>query len=317
MMLFLLTFLIAVFLTILFTPMVRSIASSIGAVDKPSERKIHNKVTPRLGGIAVYGGFFAAVAFAFFYSGWFGPVVQSRPLIGILLGGSVMVIIGILDDIRGLSPWTKLLWQTAGAGIAIYFGVEISFVTNPFNGLLPLGLVAVPLTLIWLVGMTNAINLIDGLDGLAAGVTAISAATLFFVALRTHQIGAAIIILALSGSALGFLRYNFYPASIFLGDAGSYFLGFVLAAASIIGVFKTTLVVALIIPLLILGVPIFDTIFAIVRRLNERKNVFSADNRHLHHLLLRAGLTQREAVMAIYIACFLLSASALIMALQK
>jgi UDP-GlcNAc:undecaprenyl-phosphate GlcNAc-1-phosphate transferase len=190
-------------------------------------------------------------------------------------------------------------------------------VTNPFNGLWPLGFVAVPITLFWLVGMTNAMNLIDGLDGLATGVTSISAITLFIVALRTHQLGAALVMLALAGAALGFLRYNFNPASIFLGDAGSYFLGFVLAAASIIGVFKTTLVVALIIPILILGVPIFDTAFAILRRLKEKKNLFVADDQHIHHLLLRAGLTHREAVMSIYIACLLLSIIALLMALQK
>jgi UDP-GlcNAc:undecaprenyl-phosphate GlcNAc-1-phosphate transferase len=148
-------------------------------------------------------------------------------------------------------------------------------------------------------------------------VTAISAATLFFVALRTHQLGAALILLAIAGAALGFLRYNFFPASIFLGDSGSYFLGFVLAAASVIGVFKTTLVVALVIPLLILGVPIFDTAFAVLRRLREKKDLFAPDNQHIHHLLLRAGLNQREAVMAIYIVCFLLSTTALVMALQR
>jgi UDP-GlcNAc:undecaprenyl-phosphate GlcNAc-1-phosphate transferase len=243
--------------------------------------------------------------------------VNPRPILGIMLGGSVVMLTGLLDDIRGLRPLTKLFWQIIGAAVAIYFGVEINFVTNPFNGLSPLGYAAVPLTVLWLVGMTNAINLIDGLDGLAAGVIAISAATLFFVALRTHQLGAALVLLSLSGAAIGFLRYNFFPASIFLGDAGSYFLGFVIAGASIIGVFKTTLVVALVVPVLILGVPIFDTTFAILRRLKDKKSPFSADNRHIHHLLLRAGLTHREAVMSIYIACFLLSFSALIMALQR
>lgn len=227
------------------------------------------------------------------------------------------MIVGLLDDIYQLRPLFKLLVQLLGAGIAIYFGVEISFVSNPFNGLMPLGLVAIPLTLLWLVGMTNAVNLIDGLDGLATGVTAISAGTLFIVALRTHQLGAALIMLALCGTALGFLRYNFNPASIFLGDSGSYFFGFTLAAAAVIGVFKTTLVVALIVPILILGVPIFDTTFAILRRIKNKKNPFTADNKHIHHLLLRAGLNQKEAVMSIYLACLILSAIALIMALQR
>lgn len=314
---FLLTFLIALILTILLTPMVRSFAPEIGAIDKPSERKVHTSNVPRTGGIAIYFGFLAAVLFGVLWGGVSGIVVNPRSILGILLGGSIVLFAGLLDDIRRLNPWTKLLWQLLGAGVAVYFGIEITFVTNPFNGLLPLRYFAVPLTLLWLVGMTNAINLIDGLDGLAAGVTAISAATLFFVALRTHQMGAALVILALSGAALGFLRYNFFPASIFLGDSGSYFLGFVLAAASVIGVFKTTLVVALIIPVLILGVPIFDTTFAILRRMKEKKNLFSADDKHIHHLLLRAGFSQREAVFAIYIACFLLSFIALIMALQR
>jgi UDP-GlcNAc:undecaprenyl-phosphate GlcNAc-1-phosphate transferase len=314
---FLLTFLIALVLTILLTPMVRSFAPEIGAMDKPSKRKVHTSNIPRSGGIAIYFGFLVAVLFGLLSRGVIGSVITPKPVLGILLGGSIVFLVGLADDIYRMKPLVKLIGQLLGAGIAIYFGVEISFITNPLNGLVPLGYLAIPLTLIWLVGMTNAINLIDGLDGLATGVTAISAGTLFFVALRTHQLGAALLMLALAGAALGFLRYNFFPASIFLGDSGSYFLGFVLAAASIIGVFKTTLVVALIIPLLILGVPIFDTAFAILRRLREKKNLFAADDRHIHHLLLRAGLNQREAVVSIYIVCIILSAIALGMALPR
>jgi len=318
MLIFLLTFFIALFLTILLTPMVRSFAPEIGAVDKPSARKVHQSSIPRTGGIAIYLGFLIAVLFGLlFLGGVRGSVINSRPILGILLGGSVVMLVGLLDDIYRLKPWLKFLFQLIGAGIAIYFGIEINFVNNPFNGLMPLGVIAIPLTLLWVVGMTNAINLIDGLDGLAAGVTAISAGTLFLVALRTHQLAAALLMVALAGAALGFLRYNFNPASVFLGDAGSYFLGFILATAAIIGVFKTTLVVALILPILILGVPIFDTTFAIIRRLRQKKNIFAADDRHLHHLLLRAGLNQREAVFAIYTVCLLLSVIALIMALPK
>jgi len=314
---FLLTFLIAFVLTILLTPMVRSFAPEIGAVDKPSARKVHQTLIPRTGGIAIYFSFLVAVLFGLLVGQVSGTIINPRPILGILFGGSIVMIVGLLDDIYRLRPLFKLLVQLLGAGIAIYFGVEISFVSNPFNGLMPLGFIAIPLTLLWLVGMTNAVNLIDGLDGLATGVTAISAGTLFIVALRTHQLGAALIMLALCGTALGFLRYNFNPASIFLGDSGSYFLGFTLAAAAVIGVFKTTLVVALIVPILILGVPIFDTTFAILRRLKNKKNPFSADNKHIHHLLLRAGLNQKEAVISIYLACFILSAIALVMALQK
>jgi UDP-GlcNAc:undecaprenyl-phosphate GlcNAc-1-phosphate transferase len=224
----------------------------------------------------------------------------------------------MIDDTRGLRPTVKLGWQIAAALIAMAFGVGITYASNPFNGIIAIPLlISIPLTLLWIVGVTNALNLIDGLDGLATGVTAISAGTLFFVALKTHQIGAALLILALAGAALGFLKYNFSPASIFLGDSGSYLLGFILATASVNGVFKTTLVVALIIPILILGVPIFDTLFAIGRRIKNKTSPFEADDKHIHHLLLRAGFNQREAVLSIYIACFLLSIMALIMALQK
>jgi len=297
--------------------MVRAFAPEIGALDKPAERKIHSSIIPRNGGWAIYIGFLVAVLFGLLIGGATGVIIHPKPILGILLGGSVVLIVGLLDDIYRLRPLIKLTFQIIGAIVAISFGVTITFVSNPLNGLLPLGLIGLPLTVIWIVGMTNAVNLIDGLDGLAAGVTAISAATLFFVALRTHQLGAALMMLALAGAALGFLRYNFFPASIFLGDAGSYFLGFVLAASSIIGVFKTTLVVALVVPVIILGVPIFDTTFAILRRIREKKSPFAADDKHIHHLLLRAGLNQREAVMSIYIVCFILSVIALVMALPK
>jgi len=189
MLIFLLTFVVALLLTILFTPMVRSLAPQIGAVDHPSARKVHHKDIPRAGGIAIFLGFVISMLVALVWGNIRGLDIHLRPIIGLFLGSIVIVMIGLLDDIRGVTPWKKLFWQVVGAAIAIYFGVEISFVTNPFSGILPLGLLTVPITLFWIVGMTNAINLIDGLDGLAAGVTSISAATLFFEALRTHQIG--------------------------------------------------------------------------------------------------------------------------------
>ncbi|MFA4967203.1 MAG: MraY family glycosyltransferase [Candidatus Margulisiibacteriota bacterium] len=311
------TLLIAFFITIIATPIIKKYAENIGAVDRPNERKIHTTAIPRLGGIAIYLGFALALIFAAITANIIGRGMEWRHLLGISLGGSMIFVLGVFDDLMGLKPAVKFVWQIIAASVVVYFGISINFISNPLNGLLTLGVLGIPLTLLWIVGMTNAINLIDGLDGLAAGVTAISAGTLFVVALRTHQISAAIVMLALCGAALGFLRYNFFPAKIFLGDSGSYFLGFMLAAASIMGVFKTTLVVALIIPVMILGVPIFDTMFAIGRRLGERKSLFAADNKHIHHMLLRAGFTQREAVLSIYVACFLLSIGALLMALQK
>jgi len=306
---YLLTFLAAFFVTYLLTPVVTQFASKINAVDVPGERKIHSIPIPRLGGIAIFIGYLTACLIANIYGYKINP--------GIIAGSAVLMFIGLIDDIKGVRATTKLICQIAAAFILIYYGVEITFISNPFNGIMVLGFFAVPLTLLWVVGMTNAINLIDGLDGLATGVCAISSMALFCVALRTHQIPTAIILLALAGTCLAFLRYNFSPASIFLGDSGAMLLGFNLAAAAITGVLKTTLVVALLIPLIILGVPIFDTLFAIFRRVKDKKHPFEADNKHIHHLLLRAGFNTRETVFAIYIVCFILSFIALFMAVQK
>ncbi|MDD5382846.1 MAG: MraY family glycosyltransferase [Candidatus Margulisbacteria bacterium] len=317
MLIYLLTFLLAFVVTYFTTPVVKVLAAKINAVDVPNGRKVHAFPVPRLGGVAIYAGFVAAVVSAMVLAYLTGIKLKPQMLLGLMLGGTILMGVGVVADVRGLKPMTKLLWQIAATILVMLFGVEINFISNPLNGIWAIGIFALPLTLLWVVGITNALNLIDGLDGLAAGVTAISAMTLFFVALRTHQIGAAILMLALVGATLGFLRYNFFPASIFLGDSGSLFLGFILATSSIIGVLKTTLVVALVVPVLILGVPIFDTLFAIGRRLKEGKHPFEADDRHIHHLLLRAGFNQREAVLAIYAACFILSFIALVMALQR
>jgi UDP-GlcNAc:undecaprenyl-phosphate GlcNAc-1-phosphate transferase len=316
--LYLTTFLLALFLTIIFTPMVRSIASRLGAIDQPNQRKVHTKAVPRLGGIAIFLGLFLALFVGVGIATSLGRKIDWLNMLGIFFGSFVILVVGVIDDKHSLPPKIKFFWQTIAALIAMLLGVGITYASNPFNGLMVIPFyISIPLTFLWIVGITNALNLIDGLDGLASGVTAISAGTLFFVALKTHQIGPAFLMLALAGAALGFLKYNFFPASIFLGDSGSYLLGFILATASITGVFKTTLVVALMVPILILGVPIFDTLFAIGRRLKNKKNLFEADNKHIHHMLLRAGFNKREAVLSIYIACFILSFIAMIMALQR
>jgi UDP-GlcNAc:undecaprenyl-phosphate/decaprenyl-phosphate GlcNAc-1-phosphate transferase len=197
------------------------------------------------------------------------------------------------------------------SAIAVYFGAQILFVSTPFTKVLMLGAWAVPVTIIWMVAMTNAINLIDGLDGLASGITLIAGATLFVVAIKMGQNDSAILLAALAGTAAGFLRYNFFPASIFLGDSGSLFFGFMLACASIVGVLKSTLVIALVIPIVILGIPIYDTANAIIRRVISRRPIFEADKKHLHHRLLKAGFNQRQVVIMIYIACLILSVAAL------
>ncbi|MFH0887231.1 MAG: MraY family glycosyltransferase [bacterium] len=312
MLLYIPVFTVAFLVTLALVPLVKLIAKRIGAVDKPDQRKVHEVPTPRLGGLAIFIGFVAAMCTAVGVAYFINRGMDGNLLFGMLFGATILVIVGIVDDVKNLSAPIKFLFQIIVASIAYYYGIQIDFISHPFGGdLIILGLWAIPFTILWIVGITNAINLIDGLDGLATGVTLIAAVTLFLVALRTHQIDAAVQMAALAGCALAFLRYNFNPASIFLGDAGSLFLGFVLASASVAGVLKSTIFVALVIPILILGIPIYDTASVIFRRVRSKQPVFTADKRHLHHRLLRAGFTQREAVLVIYGACMMLSVAAL------
>jgi UDP-GlcNAc:undecaprenyl-phosphate GlcNAc-1-phosphate transferase len=312
MLFYLFIFLISLCSTFLLTPVVRTFALKIGAIDRPNSRKIHKNAVPRLGGLAIYLGFVISMAFALLSAYFLRMSINYFPILGVMLSSTLILLIGFIDDLMGLSAGVKFFFQLAVAFMVIYFGVHITFLSNPFNGLILLGSASIPLTALWIVGLTNAMNLIDGLDGLASGVAAIASVTLFFVALRTHQVGSAMLLLSLAGGAAGFLRYNFNPASIFLGDSGSLFLGFVLACASVAGVLKSTLVIAFLVPVLILGVPIFDTALAIIRRALAGAPLFEADDRHIHHRLLKAGFSQREAVMAIYFVCILLSLGALV-----
>ncbi len=293
-------------------PWVVRFAHRIGNVDKPDARKVHKEPIARLGGIAIFAGFLASLAAL----EWLvpGPLFTlDSPLGGVLAGASAMFLIGVADDLKPLPAKLKLVLQIGAAGLAYWLGVRIEFLSNPLGDgiwVLPTAL-SVGLTLFWLVGITNTINLIDGLDGLAGGVSLIAAGTMTLIALQTNQPTAALMTLALAGGIIGFLRYNFNPAKIFMGDSGSLFLGFTLAAISIMGVLKLVATVALALPLLILGVPIFDTAFAIVRRAWNHKPIFSPDRGHLHHRLLNAGLSQRKAVVVIYGFSLLLGGASL------
>ncbi len=314
MVLFVAVFAVSLILTLLLSPVARKIALMVGAVDRPSRRKIHKKIISRFGGLSIYISFLIAVVLGLMIAGSFGIKFSQREinaLIGVLIGGGLITLIGLVDDVKGMPALAKLFGQIIASSVAVYFGVQILFVSTPFYKLVMLGLWAPVLTVMWMVAITNAMNLIDGLDGLACGITVIAAATLFIVALKMGQMDSALILCALCGVGLGFLRYNFHPASIFLGDSGSLFLGFALACASIVGVLKSTLVFALIIPVAVLAVPIFDTAGVIIRRTIARRSIFEADKRHLHHRLLKAGFNQREVVVLIYAACLILSLSAL------
>lgn len=299
-------------LVLMVTPRVIAYAHTRNLFDLPGERKMHQHPTPRLGGVVIWlavvlGTAAGLVAYLphVHYTGKSG-------LIGLLLGSLFLLAVGLWDDLRGISPRGKLIGQIIASLIAILGGVVIPFFTLPWDGLVVLGMWSVPATLFWLVGGTNAMNLIDGLDGLASGVALIASAAMMVVAIKLGHPHTAILLSAVTGATLAFLWFNFHPARIFLGDTGSMLLGFILAGAGVVGVLKSTLVLALIIPVLILGVPIFDTLFAIGRRFRAGKPIFQADRGHLHHRLMEFGLSHRKTVLSIYVGCILLSAGALI-----
>ncbi|MEG1998157.1 MAG: MraY family glycosyltransferase [Clostridiales bacterium] len=289
---FLLASAVALVLSLLLTPVAKWLAPKIGAVDAPNERKVHSSLMPRMGGVAI----FAAFAVGAFLVGGFNKAV-----VGLVLSSGLVMLVGLVDDIKNISPKTKLLGQLIAAIIFVSFGGYVKFMTNPFGGnIMFLDYWGIPLTILWLMGISNAINLIDGLDGLAAGVSAISAITMATVSFSRGYYVPAGLAFVLAMSLLGFLKYNFSPAQIFMGDSGSLFLGFVLGALAIMGFSKGATVISLFIPILILGIPIFDTMFAIVRRYNNHVPIFQADKGHLHHCLLALGLSHKQTVLIIY-----------------
>lgn len=292
--------------TLVLTPLVRAWSIRRGFVDEPGGRKVHEYAISRLGGIAMFVGFVSAVgveALGERYLGWGGAIVDAGSQVwGVLAGMVVIFVVGVIDDIVTLSPGPKLMGQIVAAGIVIAAGLRIDFVGNPFGGgLIALGLLGIPVTLVYIVGFTNVINLIDGLDGLAAGVSAIAATSFLVLAAQSNRLEAAALAAALIGACLGFLRYNFNPASIFMGDSGAMFLGFALSSISLLGVMKSVAAITLVVPLLIIGVPIFDTASAIVRRIRHNRPIQEADKGHIHHRLLGRGFDQRQTVLIIYV----------------
>lgn len=296
---YLLPLALALVLGWLLTPAVRLLAFKVGAMDHPDPRKVHRGLMPRMGGLAVYLAFVITVLL-------FRDLTAQ--VWGLLAGATLIILLGVADDIKGLSPRVKLAGQVLAALVIVPFGIQVHYVTNPFTGqLLHLGLLSIPLTVFWVVAVTNAVNLIDGLDGLASGVACIAALTMATVAwTQWHLLGVAglpeMILLALTlvAATLGFLRYNFHPAKIFLGDTGSMFLGFTLAVMAITSVTKGAAAISVLIPLVILGVPIMDTLFAMVRRYNKHQPIFQPDREHLHHQLMAMGLSHRQTVLVIY-----------------
>jgi len=305
------------------TPIAKKLSFRIGAVDRPGEkRRMHTKPIARFGGAAILSGFTIALLFQIIEAatGSMDKFATARQLIGLFCGIAIATGIGAVDDIRHLKARMKFPVQFAAAIVFVLIsGSHIISYTNPFTKLgysvLP-DIISYPLTILWIVGITNAINLIDGLDGLAAGVTAISCLSLFFVTMLSPQpdVYTALLTLSLAGATLGFLPFNFNPAKIIMGDAGAYFIGFTLGAISIQGTLKTYATISIAIPLLVLGLPIFDTLFAIVRRIKDKKPIMLADRGHLHHKLIDMGLTQRQTVIMMYIVSAVLGLCAIVLA---
>jgi len=290
-------------LAVLLTPIIKKIAIYLNAVDHPNVRKVHTKVMPRLGGVAIFLA--ATISLIIFAK------ETEEPLIWILLGSFVIVTAGIIDDLKPLSARVKLLFQITAALIVVYGGVSIQFINIPLTDyVLQLGNWSWIVSLFWVVGITNALNLIDGLDGLAAGVSAIALATIFVMSLIMGNMVVAIISLVALGATTGFLLFNFYPAKIFMGDSGSLFLGFLLSTLAILG-FKNVAVVSFLIPIVILAVPIFDTFFAIIRRFRSKQSIAAPDKKHLHHCLLEMGFSHRKTVLMIYSINILFSLAAI------
>ncbi|HVQ43603.1 MAG TPA: MraY family glycosyltransferase [Candidatus Saccharimonadia bacterium] len=304
-MMYLLGFGLAFVLSAGLTPWVRRYALKHGIVDAPTEaRKIHRRAIAYLGGVAIFGAFVLTVMVM---------LPLSRQLGALLLGCLILVTVGVIDDIRGLSPGVKLAGQFVAAGVALGGGIGITQVTNPFGGVIDLSSwgrmsfelagtqfhispLANGLSLLWMVGLANTVNFLDGLDGLACGISGIGALVMFGLAVEPHvgQPAVAMLAIILAGAAFGFLPFNFFPARIFMGDSGAYFLGLVLAMLSIYSGAKLATAA------LVLGFPIVDALWAATRRLAKRTSPFRADRQHFHHLLLDAGMTQRQAVLTLY-----------------
>lgn len=301
--------LVAALVALISTPVIRSLAFRIGAVDVPKDtRRMHDHPIPRMGGLAIFFGFILSVLI-------FQPLTAE--LRGMLLGAVVIVILGILDDIFVLPALPKFFVQIGAALIAVLHGNRIDFLSNPNvfskNPFWELGWLAIPITVFWIVGITNAVNLIDGLDGLACGVSTISSMTMLVIALSVAEPDVAVLMAALSGACIGFLPYNLNPAKIFMGDTGSTFLGFVLAVVSIQGLFKYATIISFAVPFLMLGLPIFDTCFAILRRVSHGQSPMKPDRGHIHHRLIDMGFTQKQAVAVLYVISAILGLSAVVL----
>ena len=302
---------VALMVSFLMTPVVKTFAYKVGAIDVPKDaRRMHKVPIPRLGGLAIFIGFMVSILL-------FVNVRHDYQMQGILLGAVIIVVLGVVDDIMALPAMLKFIVQIVAASIPATHGVVIQAFSNPniFSDNLywVLGWMSIPFTILWIVAITNAVNLIDGLDGLANGVSAISATTMLVIAILVSEGQVAVVMAALVGACVGFMPYNMNPAKMFMGDTGATFLGYILATMSIQGLFKYYAVISFVVPFLILGLPIFDTAFAFIRRIAHGQSPMHADRSHIHHRLIDMGLSQKQAVATLYVISAILGLSAVVL----
>ena len=323
-------FLSAVAMAYFLTPVIEKLAIKIGAYDIPTERKVHREPVPRLGGIAIFISFvvvaviFVAIRILMKSHTAADLLANNKEIIGVISGATFAFLFGCLDDIFEITAKFKFLGQFVAALIVLSFGVTVTFIGNPFGGglisfpeILGYNLIGAFITMFWIIGLTNAFNFIDGLDGLASGVGIIAISALYFSAIQAGKINIAILLVILGGTLLGFLRFNFNPAKIFMGDSGTMFVGFFLGSVTVLSAAKSTAALALLVPIVIMGVPIFDTAYAIWRRFINKKPLSVADKEHIHHRLLRKGFSHKKAVLIIYAWTALLSGVGISLALTE
>ena len=299
---------IAFAVSYILTPYLAQVGKKQNMVDLPNHRKIHNGAIPNLGGIVIFFGFLLSLLF----------IVQIEGQIKILLAaGVIILLLGMVDDIVDLSPKLKFIIQMVPALMVIISNADLIniFINNQLKSFDLLGYLLYPILILWIVGVTNSINLIDGLDGLACGVSIITLITFFILGLKQNFESLNLVSIALTGSLLAFLRFNFYPAKIFLGDSGSTFSGFMLASLGALWVLKSQNAISIFVPLIVLALPIFDTLFAIYRRYRSRQPIFQADKKHLHHRLLNRGISHKNVVLILWGITALCSIIALILTL--
>jgi UDP-GlcNAc:undecaprenyl-phosphate GlcNAc-1-phosphate transferase len=296
------------------TPLVMRVALRFNVVDRPGPRRIHTRPIPTAGGLAMAVAVLGVAWAARLVSDAARTTLEVRPFVGITIAAAVMLVLGVVDDIKALNPWWKIVGEVVAASVLYAYGLGIPLLTNPFGDAIATGVFDLPLTIIWVLVVVNAINLIDGIDGLATGAVFIAAVTLWFVGRTNGDFYVMFIAATLIGATFGFLRYNFPPARVFMGDTGSGFLGLLLAAVALLENRKGTAAITLLFPLVALLVPISDSVIAFIRRAVGGQSVFRGDSEHIHHRLLRIGLSHRHVVYVMWFLCAYCGVMAVVLA---